>query len=107
MLLHQKQKFYKKERVQKIYDYIEFVLSLDDLMDEMVITKEITKEVVPDTTAQIFWLKNRKPEKWRDKRVIDDANNKGADILANMQTLTDILQTPVANRSLEDLEKDN
>ena len=76
-------------------------------MDEMVITKEITKEVVPDTTAQIFWLKNRKPEKWRDKRVIDDANNKGADILANMQTLTDILQTPVANRSLEDLEKDN
>ena len=77
-------------------------------MDEMVITKEITKEVVPDTTAQIFWLKNRKPEQWRDKRVIDDANsNKGADILANMQTLTDILQTPVANRSLEDLEKDN
>jgi hypothetical protein len=25
------------------------------------------KTVVPDTTAQIFWLKNRKPEQWRDK----------------------------------------
>lgn len=25
------------------------------------------KEVIPDTTAQIFWLKNRKPTQWRDK----------------------------------------
>jgi len=23
--------------------------------------------IPPDTTAQIFWLKNRKPDKWRDK----------------------------------------
>ena len=30
-------------------------------------TKEVIKEVVPDTTAQIFWLKNRRPDKWRDK----------------------------------------
>lgn len=29
------------------------------------------KEVVPDTTAQIFWLKNRKPEQWRDKQQIE------------------------------------
>lgn len=27
--------------------------------------KEVLKEVVPDVTAQIFWLKNRKPDKWR------------------------------------------
>ena len=26
-----------------------------------------TKEVSPDTTACIFWLKNRQPEEWRDK----------------------------------------
>jgi hypothetical protein len=25
---------------------------------------ETEKEVVPDTTAQIFWLKNRKPKEW-------------------------------------------
>lgn len=37
---------------------------------EMVVTKEVTKEVVPDTTAQIFWLKNRKPGDWRDKRDV-------------------------------------
>lgn len=33
----------------------------------LTITKKVTKEVVPDTTAQIFWLKNRRPDKWRDK----------------------------------------
>lgn len=29
------------------------------------------KEVVPDTTAQIFWLKNRRPDKWRDKQEVN------------------------------------
>lgn len=37
---------------------------------EMVVTKTVKKEVVPDTTAQIFWLKNRKPKDWRDKQEI-------------------------------------
>lgn len=35
-----------------------------------VLVKQKTKEVVPDTTAQIFWLKNRKPNEWRDKQVV-------------------------------------
>lgn len=34
------------------------------------IVKEVTKEVAPDTTAAIFWLKNRKPSEWRDKQEI-------------------------------------
>jgi len=29
--------------------------------------KEVEKEVVPDTTAQIYFLKNRRPDKWRDR----------------------------------------
>lgn len=39
--------------------------------------KRVIKQVAPDTTAQIFWLKNRKPEDWRDKREIikDDDND--------------------------------
>jgi hypothetical protein len=35
--------------------------------DGLIVTKVVTKEVQPDTTAQIFWLKNRKPAEWRDK----------------------------------------
>jgi serine protease inhibitor len=32
---------------------------------------EITKNYPPDTTACIFWLKNRQPDKWRDKVEVD------------------------------------
>lgn len=35
---------------------------------EQGIKKTVTKkQLAGDTTAQIFWLKNRQPEKWRDK----------------------------------------
>lgn len=36
----------------------------------LTVTKKVTKEVAPDTTAQIFWLKNRRPDKWRDKAEV-------------------------------------
>lgn len=42
---------------------------------EMVETKRVKKEVTPDTTAQIFWLKNRKPHEWRDKRDIEHSGS--------------------------------
>lgn len=29
--------------------------------------RKTKKMVVPDVTAQIFWLKNRKPDQWREK----------------------------------------
>lgn len=32
---------------------------------------ELVREVPPDTTACIYWLKNRKPEQWRDRREVD------------------------------------
>lgn len=36
-----------------------------------LIEKKVTKkQVVPDTTAQIFWLKNRRPDKWKDKQDV-------------------------------------
>ena len=37
---------------------------------EMRVTKRVTKQVAPDVTAQIFWLKNRKPQDWRDKKDV-------------------------------------
>lgn len=45
--------------------------------ERMKLTKVVKKEVTPDTTAQIFWLKNRKPAEWRDvKRIDGDLNVK-------------------------------
>lgn len=34
-------------------------------------TKRVTKHMVPDTTAAIFWLKNRRTDRWRDVKQID------------------------------------
>lgn len=40
---------------------------------EIVEVKRTTKDVQPNPTSLIFWLKNRQPEKWRDKKNIDAA----------------------------------
>lgn len=39
--------------------------------EEIVETKNIKKHMPSDTTAAIFWLKNRNPSKWRDKKDVD------------------------------------
>lgn len=49
-----------------------------------VLVEEKTKEVVPDTTAQIFWLKNRKPTEWRDKQQVEHSG----EITNTIQQLT-------------------
>lgn len=51
------------------YQYIETKTETDEV--GRVKTIETVKEVAPDVTAIIFWLKNRKPNVWRDKRDID------------------------------------
>jgi hypothetical protein len=37
-------------------------------------TKEVIKHYPPDTTAAIFWLKNRQRDKWRDKQEVESTN---------------------------------
>ncbi|MBN8200487.1 hypothetical protein [Bacillus sp. NTK034] len=44
-------------------------------------TKRVIKQIAPDTTAQIFWLKNRKPEEWRDKQNIEHSGDTGVRII--------------------------
>lgn len=57
------------------YEYDEVtrepVTDKDTGITEMRVTKRVTKQIVPDVTAQIFWLKNRKPNEFRDKRDVD------------------------------------
>lgn len=36
-----------------------------------IVTHETLKHYPPDPTAMIFWLKNRQPEKFRDKQEIE------------------------------------
>lgn len=43
---------------------------------------ELNQELPPDTTACIYWLKNRQPEKWRDK--VEHAINNNSDSTQEM-----------------------
>lgn len=51
------------------YEYEEVKEKFEgNVMTERTVTK---KEVVPDVTAQIFWLKNRKREAWADRQNVE------------------------------------
>ena len=45
---------------------------------------EVEKEVPGDVTAQIFWLKNRKPDVWRDKPEDNGEKAEGITIINNI-----------------------
>lgn len=53
--------------------------------------------IPPSTTAQIFWLKNRRPDRWRDKQP--DADNK--------QALDRLAECPSKNSALFNLMRNN
>lgn len=51
---------------------------------------EVHKFQAPSTTAQIFWLKNRRPEQWRDKREVEHGGTISlADVLLRADELED------------------
>ena len=51
------------------YDYEETITEVEDLGGGRTKkhVRKVTKHVPADTTAQIFWLKNRKTKQWREK----------------------------------------
>lgn len=53
-------------------------------------------------TAIIFWLKNRKPDKWRDKPT--DAGSPLEQIAKNINELIEVIGEPSKTRKIEDFE---
>lgn len=41
------------------------------VVDKAIVKTDIRKYYPPDTTAAIFWLKNRKPEQWRETKAVE------------------------------------
>lgn len=65
---------------------------------------EVQKYSKPNTTAQIFWLKNRKPDEWREKQNIEHNGNVNSKI--DLSTLSQDDLVKLANMSDQD-DKDN
>ena len=51
------------------------------------IKRVIKKHILPDTTAQIFWLKNRQPELWRDKPTVENSAQEAVPVQIIVQTV--------------------
>lgn len=62
------------------YEYTEVMV---EESDEGTKRRETVKQVAPDVTAQIYWLKNRRPGRWRDRPQEDsgDAGNQGTGVV--------------------------
>lgn len=58
------------------YKYKEVIKEVKEINGKKsTYVKEVTKEMAGDVAAQIFWLKNRKSSKWKDKQDIDIEDN--------------------------------
>jgi len=67
---------------------------------------EIIKEYPPDTTACIFWLKNRQSEMWRDKReyAVNEDNRDIEDF--NIDELQQMLKDSLSSDAIEARKKE-
>ena len=75
------------------YDYTEErVERSQDGGKKSIKTVQTVKHIPSDTTAQIFWLKNRRPDRWRDKQQIEHSG-----------TLE--VENPLAGLTTEELRK--
>lgn len=59
----------------------------------LVPVSAVEKEVPPDTTAQIFWLKNRRPDLWRDRRKEAESDTQSGGVVVLPEVAAEIIKT--------------
>lgn len=62
------------------------------IVDKVLVPVEVRKHFPPDTTACIFWLKNRQPDKWRDVYNHDHSGKVAAETLSAAELFEAIKQ---------------
>lgn len=72
----------------------------------LAIIKVVTKQIAPDVTAQIFWLKNRRSERWSDvkeieHRIEDFSKSLSIDEMKKRILAADEAGTGLDNRSIK------
>ncbi len=71
------------------YEEVKQIIEKDENGKDRKRIEKTVKHVAPDVTAQIFWLKNRKPAEWRDRHNIEHEGN--LDISNMDKLITDYL----------------
>jgi hypothetical protein len=64
---------------------------LDGGVKNVKASTETIKEIAPDVTAQIFWLKNRNPERWRDIKQTELTGKNGKDLIPDNEADINII----------------
>ena len=69
------------------YEYEETITEVEELAGgkQKKHIRKVMKHCPPDTTAQIFWLKNRRPDRWRDK--VEQVQTVGNELLESLMNL--------------------
>lgn len=62
------------------------IVGKGETSEEHIEYADVEEYIPPDTTAQIFWLKNRKPKQWRDK-VEQPQSGQSNELLASLYEL--------------------
>lgn len=79
-----KEKLLKPMKIKQVI-YSDAGKKLKESEEIVMVEEEVL--IIPDTTAQIFWLKNRKPDVWRDKTAIEHSGEiKGDNPFSNLTT---------------------
>lgn len=84
-----KEKVLKPMKIKNII-YSDAGKKLKESEEIVMVEEEVL--IIPDTTAQIFWLKNRKPDVWRDKTAVEHSGEIKSD-------------NPFSNLTTEELKK--
>ena len=75
---------YKRAIGYKYKEVIKEVKEVDGKKSTYI--KEVTKEIPGDVGAQIFWLKNRKSNAWKDKRENESDDTKLIEVLDKLES---------------------
>lgn len=69
------------------YEYEETITEVEELEGgkQKKHVRKVRKHMPPDVTAQIFWLKNRRPGRWRDK--VEAAPDNSNELLQSLMDL--------------------
>ena len=70
---------------------------------KLVVTKSVTKHVVPDVGAQQYYLEHRAPKRWEK---VPSAYIDTVQVNADIQSIADLLNNPRPERKIGDEEHD-